>query len=94
MVSQYLPNENSLETKEELLDRICVILGGRCVEEKFFKEVTTGAYDDLNKAYDVAFNIVARLGMSERIGYVGYTYDEFVKKYRFIFLISVIILNP
>lgn len=34
--TQYLPNESSLETKDELLDRICSILGGRCAEEVFF----------------------------------------------------------
>jgi len=45
--AQYLPNESSLETKEELLDRICCILGGRCAEELFNGKVTTGAYDDL-----------------------------------------------
>lgn len=44
--AQYLPNEGSLETKEELLDRICAILGGRCAEEEFFGKITTGAYDD------------------------------------------------
>jgi len=56
--AQYLPNESSLETKEELLDRICCILGGRCAEEHFNGKVTTGAYDDLQKAYKVAKNIV------------------------------------
>lgn len=70
--AQYLPNESSLETKSELLDRICCILGGRVSEETFFGEVTTGAYDDLKKAYEVAHNIVTKFGMSENIGYVGY----------------------
>ena len=37
--AQYLPNETSLESQEELLDRICCILGGRCSEEFFFKKV-------------------------------------------------------
>lgn len=38
--AQYLPNENSLEVKQELLDRMCCILGGRCAEEIFFGKVT------------------------------------------------------
>ena len=47
-------------------------MGGRVSEETFFGEVTTGAYDDLKKAYEVAHNIVTKFGMSENIGYVGY----------------------
>ena len=37
--AQYLPNESSLENKEDLLDRICYMLGGRCAEEVFFGKV-------------------------------------------------------
>ena len=37
--AQYLPNESTLQTKEELLDQICCILGGRCSEEHFFGKV-------------------------------------------------------
>jgi len=67
-----LPNESSLESKEELLDRLCTILGGRCSEKFFFKRITTGAYDDLKKAYELAHNLVSKFGMSEKIGYIGY----------------------
>lgn len=70
--AQYLPNESQLETYEELLDRICCILGGRCSESHFFGRVTTGAYDDLKKAYELAHAIVTKFGMSDAIGYVGY----------------------
>jgi AFG3 family protein len=45
--AQYLPNEGGLDTREALFDRLCVILGGRCSEEYFFKKITTGASDDL-----------------------------------------------
>ena len=79
--AQYLPNESSLETKEELLDRICCTLGGRCSEEFFFKKVTTGASDDLEKAFKIAQAIVTKLGMSEKIGYLGYSETEFMKGY-------------
>ena len=41
--AQYLPNESTLETKEEIMDRICCILGGRCSEKYFFTKITTGA---------------------------------------------------
>ncbi|CAD8197839.1 unnamed protein product [Paramecium octaurelia] len=79
--AQYLPNESSLETKQELLDRICCILGGRVAEEIFFGQVTTGAYDDLKKAYDVAHSIVTKFGMNENIGYVGFEEGQFQKPY-------------
>jgi AFG3 family protein len=70
--AQYLPSETKLDTKEELLDRICFILGGRCAEEYFFKRITTGASDDLQKAYKIAHDLVTKYGMSEKIGYIGY----------------------
>ncbi len=46
------------------MDRICFILGGRCAELHFFNEVTTGAYDDLTKAYDLAYSLIAKYGMA------------------------------
>lgn len=74
--AQYLPNEGSLEKKEELLDRICSILGGRCAEKVFFGKVTTGAYDDFNKAYSLAHNMITKVGMSDSIGLVNYSQNE------------------
>ena len=47
--AQYLPEELSLYTKEQLLDMITMALGGRVAEEIFFKRITTGASDDLKK---------------------------------------------
>ena len=74
--AQYLPNESSLDTKEQLKDKISKVLGGRVAEEEFFGVITTGAYDDLNKAYQMARNMVIKLGMSERLGYVNYQEDD------------------
>lgn len=79
--AQYLPSENSLETREELIDRICCILGGRCAEEHFNGEVTTGAYDDLQKAYKIAKNMVCALGMSEKLGLVAIENENGAKLY-------------
>ena len=45
------------------MDRICCILGGRCAEEYFFKRITTGAYDDLKKAYETAHALVTKFGI-------------------------------
>ena len=47
--AQYLPKEQYLFTKEQLFDRMCVMLGGRASESIFFGAVTTGAQDDLSK---------------------------------------------
>jgi AFG3 family protein len=73
--AQYLPSESSLETEQELLDRICSTLGGRIAEQVFFKKITTGASDDLEKVYNVAHALVTKVGMSEKIGYVNH-YEE------------------
>lgn len=76
-----MPNESTLETKEELLDRICCILGGRCSEELFNGRITTGASDDLQKAYGIAENMITKFGMSERIGLVGFAERDYGKAY-------------
>jgi len=57
-----------LYTKEELLDRLTGILGGRASEEIIFGEITTGAYDDLKRATEIAKRMVVSYGMSERVG--------------------------
>ena len=49
--AQYLPREQYLYTKEQLFDRMCMTLGGRVSEEIFFKRITTGAQDDLQKVF-------------------------------------------
>ncbi len=44
------------------------IFGGRCAEELFFNEITTGASDDIQRAYEIARNMVIKYGMSEKVG--------------------------
>ncbi len=61
-----------LMTREELLDKICVLLGGRAAEKLVFGHLSTGAADDLVKATDIARSIVTRYGMEEKLGYVAY----------------------
>jgi cell division protease FtsH len=66
-----LPTEDRyLMTKTELLNKIAVLLGGRASEEVFFKDVSTGAQNDLERATDTARRMVTMYGMSERIGLV------------------------
>ncbi|MCX7771223.1 MAG: ATP-dependent zinc metalloprotease FtsH [Proteobacteria bacterium] len=64
-----LPTEDRyLLTKSELLDRLAVLLGGRCAEEIIFNEVSTGAQNDLERATDIAKRMVKNYGMSENLG--------------------------
>jgi AFG3 family protein len=57
-----------LFTTEQLQDRMCMTLGGRCSEEIFFGKITTGAQDDLQKITKMAFEICANYGMDPAIG--------------------------
>jgi len=64
-----LPLEDRyLTTKHELLNKMKTALGGRVAEELIFNEVSTGAYDDLNKVTELARRMVTEFGMSEKLG--------------------------
>jgi cell division protease FtsH len=68
-VTLQLPTEDRyLVTKEDLLDRICVMFGGRVAEELVCGDISTGAHDDLMRATETARQMVTRLGMSEKLG--------------------------
>ncbi|KAH7344675.1 peptidase family M41-domain-containing protein [Rhizoctonia solani] len=70
--AQYLPAERYLYSTPQLMDRMCMTLGGRVSEEIFFGEITTGAQDDLQKITKMAFEVCANYGMNEVIGPVSY----------------------
>src|SRR6185295_12429073 len=53
------------------MNRLCVLLGGRCAEEIVFSEITTGAQDDLAKATAFAQKMVTEFGMSDKIGTIS-----------------------
>lgn len=74
--AQYLPKEQYLYTKEQLLDRMCMTLGGRVSEEIFFGRITTGAQDDLQKITQMAYAQVVKFGMSEKVGPVSFDTAE------------------
>jgi cell division protease FtsH len=64
-----LPTEDRyLMTKAELLDKLCVMLGGRVAEETIFGEISTGAQNDLQRAADIVRSMVKEYGMSEKFG--------------------------
>jgi cell division protease FtsH len=67
--TQQLPTQDRyLYTKEELLDRITVMLGGRAAEEVVFHDISTGAQDDLQRVSEMARRMITELGMSENLG--------------------------
>ena len=59
-------------TKEELLDKIAVLLGGRAAEWVVFERLSTGAADDLAKVTDIARDMTTRFGMDPSLGPVSY----------------------
>jgi cell division protease FtsH len=61
-----------LMTREELLNKMAVLLGGRAAEQLIFSELSTGAADDLVKATDIARSMVTRYGMVPELGHVAY----------------------
>uniref|UniRef100_A0A673AUN6 AAA+ ATPase domain-containing protein n=1 Tax=Sphaeramia orbicularis TaxID=375764 RepID=A0A673AUN6_9TELE len=70
--AQYLPKEQYLYTKEQLLDRMCMTLGGRVSEELFFGRITTGAQDDLRKVTQSAYAQIVQFGMNPKVGQVSF----------------------
>ncbi|WP_129409890.1 ATP-dependent zinc metalloprotease FtsH [Marinitoga lauensis] len=72
-----LPLEDKyLMTKEEILDRITGILGGRAAEELVFNQITSGAANDLQKATEYARIMILKFGMSERLGPIAWGAEE------------------
>ncbi|WP_165146203.1 ATP-dependent zinc metalloprotease FtsH [Marinitoga sp. 38H-ov] len=72
-----LPLEDRyLMTKEEILDRITGILGGRAAEELVFNQITSGAANDLQKATEYARIMILKFGMSERLGPIAWGAEE------------------
>jgi cell division protease FtsH len=71
----YLPEERQLTTREQLLDEMAAILGGRAAEELFFGTISTGALNDLERITKHAYAMVCYYGMSDRLGNVSY-YDS------------------
>lgn len=65
-----------LMSKQELENKLAVLLGGRAAEALVFGEISTGAADDLSKATDIARSMVTRYGMTKSLGPVAYEADS------------------
>ena len=71
----YLPEERKLVTKEQMIDEMCSLLGGRVAEEIINGQPSTGALNDLERLTKQAYAMVTYYGMSEKVGTVSF-YDS------------------
>ena len=72
-----MPDEDRyLMTKGEILDTLCMTLGGRAAEEIVFNEISTGAVNDLQQATQMAEGMVKEYGMSDKLGLVAHRQDR------------------
>ena len=72
--AQYTPKEQYLYNTDQLLDQICMTLGGRAAEQIFFGKISTGASNDLQQVTRIAYSMIMVYGMNDKIGNVSY-YD-------------------
>ncbi len=68
----YLPEERVITTKEEMLDEMCSLLGGRAAEDLFVGQISTGAMNDLERATKSAYGMIAYAGMSDKLPNICY----------------------
>ena len=68
----YLPEERTITTKEQMLDELCSLLGGRAAEELFTGHISSGALNDLERATKSSYGMVAYLGMSDELSNLCY----------------------
>jgi AFG3 family protein len=72
--AQYTPKEQYLYNTDQLIDQICMTLGGRAAEDIFFGKISTGASNDLQQISKIAYSMVTVYGMNEKLGNISY-YD-------------------
>jgi len=78
----YLPEERQITTKEQMMDELASLIGGRVAEEIVNKKVSSGALNDLERLTKQAYAMVAYYGMSDAVGNVSY-YDSQDQGYNF-----------
>ena len=80
--AQYLPREQYLYRTEQLMDEMCMALGGRAAEDIIFGKISTGALSDLERITKLAYSMVTMYGMNDKIGNVSF-YDSKQSDYNF-----------
>ena len=78
----YLPEERQITTKEQMLDEMCALLGGRAAEEVFIGEISSGAMNDLERVTKQAYAMITYMGMSDKLPNLSY-YDSTGQEYQF-----------
>jgi AFG3 family protein len=82
--AQYLPKEEYITRTEQMLDRICMTLGGRAAEQVVFGKISTGAQNDLDQITKMAYSMIAVFGMNKNVGNVSFyslSQEQFQKPY-------------
>jgi AFG3 family protein len=79
--AQYLPKEQNLYTRDELVDAICMTLGGSAAEEIVFGDISTGAQNDLERTTQMVYSMIALYGMNEKIG--NFSFKDLQNEYSF-----------
>ena len=80
--AQYLPKEQFLYQTDQLIDEMCMALGGRAAEEIIFGKISTGALNDLERITKMAYSIVTVYGMNKSIGNISF-FDSKQSDYNF-----------
>ncbi len=78
----YLPEERQITTKEQMLDEMCALLGGRAAEEVFIGQISSGAMNDLERVTKQAYAMITYMGMSDKLPNLSY-YDSSGQEYTF-----------
>ncbi|QIK53664.1 ATP-dependent zinc metalloprotease FtsH [Dysgonomonas sp. HDW5B] len=78
----YLPEERQITTKEQMLDELCALLGGRAAEEVFIGHISSGAMNDLERVTKQAYAMISYMGMSDALPNICY-YDSSGQGYGF-----------
>jgi cell division protease FtsH len=72
--AQYLPKEQFLYTTDQLMDEMCMTMGGRVAEDIIFGKISTGALSDLEQITRIAYGMVKIYGMNDKVGNISF-YD-------------------
>lgn len=70
--AQYLPKDIALRTRDQIMDLVCMALGGRASEQLAFGQVTTGAADDLRRVTQMVYSMIQQYGMNDRVGQLAF----------------------
>ena len=74
--AQYLPKEQFLYTTEQLMDTMCMTMGGRVAEDIIFGRISTGAQNDLERITKLAYAMTTVYGMNKKVGNVSFANSE------------------